>query len=639
MSDPRKINLEYLKNNYKKGLLIPEIQRDYVMGAGGKTGNGSDKLEMLLDAMLNAFNQNKNFDFSCVITYCENNDSEHNRLEIYDGQQRLTTLILLYLFCLQNEKNEEYKNYQNWYQFCGRPIANDILKSLTNENFRIDQIEIKDFSSFSMKNLLDRFNEDKYKSISSDFFLKNVMFDYVSIGSQSEIEQFFMDLNSGVKLKEYELYKAKLVHHINNLADTANYNKEEKEQLQSWTHKLDNEWLNVFLPFEDHIHPAEEYEVAFLRYCFKMLVKAQQNESKDNIDNIRIDILKDCYAIMNSISKLSLGCTVTKIPQVVEFSWGNDNEKSKIKKYCNEDKRCAYWNLSYGNNLGHLSFVIKNVLLESKYTSELEKDVIVWAYITSLEWGNECQNEYIRLLKIILNHNIGINKDAWYECQSKGQYLYYAKCGVINIPNYYGIHRDDKKYDHFQNDEIPNKIYSIMQVFFKNKPKEKIQEKMLEQLPEQDSIRKILEKRQSLISNYTSYEAFCEYENDYNGVLEKSNNPKGNYLENVTLSWPTRGKTSAFGLNDEPCFVLLKCYMDTYYSDYNEDNHKTVCKYESRYINDIFDKEKCFWAYTDLAYRIMDRTTNTSKTYTVRGGTDSYHWAYKFDGVNDCQEV
>ena len=36
----------------------------------------------------------------------------------------------------------------------------------------------------------------------------------VSTGSQNELEQVFMDLNSGVKLKDYELYKSNMIHRV-----------------------------------------------------------------------------------------------------------------------------------------------------------------------------------------------------------------------------------------------------------------------------------------------------------------------------------------------------------------------------------------------------------------------------------------
>ena len=493
MNNVQKINLSDLKGKYKSGLLIPEIQRDYVMGAGGKLEDGTDKLDNLLDAMLNAYKEKRNFDFSCIITYY---DPEHERLEIYDGQQRLTTLILLYLFCLQREKNEEYKKYKNWYQFCERPIANDIISKLTDDYFDFEKLKITDFSSFSMKNLLERFGTKKYNEIPSCFFLENVVFDQVSIGNQSEIEQFFMDLNAGVKLKPYELYKAKLVHYINCIADRDDIPNDAKNRLKAWVYKLDNEWLDAFLPFDEFSHPSEEYEIVFLRYCFRMLGEGNDTFEKLNIDKLNtdmrnkniLDTLNKCYDIMNSFSELHFNDNdiSSKIPQIVEFSWGTEGECSEttkeyyvyddnmnnVEQRCyNEDKRCAYWNLKYKDNLRHLLYIIKNVLLESGSASDLDDDILVWAYITSLDWKDAYQNEYIRILKIIMNHNVGTNLQAWYECQKKGQFLYYARYGVRHIPDYYGKHIKDKNLNsnEISDEDFFKSVRDVIKSFFEER--------------------------------------------------------------------------------------------------------------------------------------------------------------------------
>ena len=231
MSDTEKITLQKLKNTYKQGVFIPEIQRDYVMGAGGKLSDRQDKLEKLLDAILASCKEHKDFDFSCIITYCE--DPDNGKLQIYDGQQRLTTLFIMLIFKLRKENNDDIiKNYQNWYSFSGRESANHIIRKLTNIGDKYKEItedDVVDFSSFSMLNLWNKLKEEKYEPITSEYLLNQVKFDMVSVGSQSEIEQFFMDLNSGVKLKDYELYKAKLVHHISTFhADY--YNESIKER-------------------------------------------------------------------------------------------------------------------------------------------------------------------------------------------------------------------------------------------------------------------------------------------------------------------------------------------------------------------------------------------------------------------------
>ncbi|MCD8158132.1 MAG: DUF262 domain-containing protein [Clostridiales bacterium] len=196
MSDSNKICLRYLKENYKKGLLIPEIQRDYVMGSGG------EKLDKLLDAIKKKYEANEDFDFSCIITYCENENNDEYPLQIYDGQQRLTTLLLMVLYRLHIE-NKKAGEYKGWYSFKNRNKANEIFNSLAAEDDEASNIfgspdetnksgvniNIMDFTTFSIKNLLDKFSG---YDIPSDYLLNNVKFEMVSIGSQNEIEQFFL---------------------------------------------------------------------------------------------------------------------------------------------------------------------------------------------------------------------------------------------------------------------------------------------------------------------------------------------------------------------------------------------------------------------------------------------------------------
>ena len=343
MSEKKKgqnICLLDLMDTYPNGLLVPEIQRDYVMGAS------IDKLDSLFEAMKTSFEQDEYFHFSSIITY---HNEKTGYLEIYDGQQRLTTLFLLFLYCIHQEHINNSMNENSdvgmawgivqsksneqlqWFSFRKRTHANDLINSLTDKLMEneeldalVDSMEVKDFTSFSINNLLIKFREfNQNTSITCEFLLKNVVFDQVEIESQSEIEQFFMDLNAGVKMKEYELYKAKLVDHIVTLRKQT----ENNEILTKWLFKIDNEWLDAFMPFANYEHPAEEYEIAFLKYCFKMLLKEKENDwssdlSLDDFSKLKVDILEQCYSIMCGVTDLKFSCEGdSDEPQMIEFAW------------------------------------------------------------------------------------------------------------------------------------------------------------------------------------------------------------------------------------------------------------------------------------------------------------------------------
>lgn len=637
MSDTEKITLQELKSTYKQGVLVPEIQREYVMGSGGKLSNGEDKLKKLLDAILASCKEHKDFDFSCIITYCE--DSAKEKLQIYDGQQRLTTLFIMLIFKLRKEnKDNTIESYQNWYSFSGRESANNIINKLTtigDDYNEITEDDVVDFSSFSMLNLWEKLKEDKYKPITSEYLLNQVKFDMVSIGSQSEIEQFFMDLNSGVKLKEYELYKAKLVHHISTF-NADYYNESIKEALQAWPHKMDNEWLNFFDIFADFYHTAEEYEIEFIKYCIRMTCFTERIEyDENNFDCVNEYIILKVYKLIELVSKLVFFHAVHDeniLENVLKFSWGDLKEKQTGIGKCNYDKRGAFWNLRYQEHDKLLYYVIKNVLIKKEEREELYSDIILWCFVTTLDWKIDVQNEYLRLVKIILNHNVEENKDAWYECQGKGQYLYYCKYNVYGIPQYYGKHiklktvTDDIKSKHsdmfFFNKWVIENI-TILNVLNGKRISKALMDKMKN--TSIVDISEIIDSRIGLLNDYENkYDEYIDKENEKLGILKKIENPptSGYYLGKVWLNWPTRGKNSP-----EDCLVRLKCEADLLFAMFDQMEHSWVSNtYKTKFkitADNIIDGadmiDKCFWTDENTVHKLIDRVTNYSTTYNKNG--------------------
>lgn len=630
MGDSKKITLLDLKTQYKMGLRIPEIQRDYVMGAGGKDGDGKDKLNKLLDAILAKCKDGKDFDFSCIITYCS--DTENTPLEIYDGQQRLTTLMIMILYKLRVEK-QDITRFTKWYDFTGRPKANEIFNLLTQNESQINNIMATDFTSFSIKKLLKKIALPKYKDISSDYLLNQVKFDMVSIGSQNEIEQFFMDLNSGVKLKDYELYKAKLTHRVGQLK-LENDDELNQESLEMWPHKMDNDWLDFFDIFADYEHPAEEYEAEFVKYCINMISTDYGKDATSiKIESITADIIKQVYDIMQMVTKLNFKFIKKNddIYGVLYFSWGERD--SEIEKKYNYYRRGAFWNLAFEEYDRVLYYVIKTVLLNKDKRKELKNDVLLWCFITTLDWQIDLQNEYLRLIKIILNHNVVENTDAWYECQKKGQYLYYCKYIIYGIPQYYGKHIDLKNLG----DDI-KKRHSNMFMFnkwviqnisiSKMLSRRKITNSLMKQINDVsiEYIVSIIKLRIQLLEKCECYEDYTKKENDVFGIIQKIQTTIqiGDYhLAKVNLSWPTRGYEST--QND--CFVRLKCKTDFLFVQFNHTNNELVKKTINQMGVEFVDK--CFWLYTNSVYKLADRVTQTSTTYNKKDSDSG--WMNKWD--------
>ncbi len=643
MNDSKKITLLELKEKYTCGLCIPEIQRDYVMGAGGKDERGQDKLDKLLDAILEKAKENVDFDFSCIITYCGNPQSEP--LEIYDGQQRLTTLLLMILYKLRIEKkDEDINDFNGWYKFKGRPRANEIIKLLTNNRLSIDEIEVTDFTSFSMKNLLETIKLSKYERITSEYLLNHVVFDMVSIGSQNEIEQFFMDLNSGVKLKDYELYKAKLTHRVNQIKEE-NTDNTKSEVLELWAHKMDNEWLDFFDIFADYEHPSEEYEVAFVKYCIKMVFVESREEAVDQqLESINADVIYKVYNIMQMIVGLNLAFYKKQEKSltngILYFSWGETD--SDINKKWNYDKRGAFWKLDFEEYDRMLYLVIKFVLLDAKKSIELKDDILLWCFINTLDWQIDIQNEYLRFIKIVLNHNVIENKKAWYECQNKGQYLYYCKYCVYAIPQYYGEHLYNENLDNVtksrHSDILKLNKLCIRKIKISNMlNRGKIAEELMKQIEnilEENNINATIKEIASYREHVENYDSYVKKENTIFGIVEKMQsiniamNKEQYYLECVDLSWPARGRKSEI----DSCWVRLKCKTDFLFTEFYGYNHELVDRVKNKMGEEFVDK--CFWINNlSTVKKIIDRETQESTTYNKKD-SDSY-WCEVWNFNND----
>lgn len=650
MADSEKINLAQLKERYKKGLRIPEIQRDYVMGAGGKRNkNSKDKLTCLLDAMLEKCKAHEKFDFSSIIAYCKDEDCENAFLDIYDGQQRLTTLLLLVLYKLRQEESVSYRDYHNWYYFSGRPVANEILGILTEENgleaeVLIEKIEVRDFTSFSMKKLLEKISErdkngrNKYDCVTSEYLLHQVKFDKVEIGSQNEIEQFFMDLNSGIKLKEYELYKAKLIHHIGDIRQKCSENSR-RDILTLWAYKLDNEWLDAFKKFASYSHPAEEYEIAFIRYCFEMYCRSYHvKEEREGFGHLNGELLEHTYHIMESVSRIhfaDIECKDKIYDNLLYFSWGNSKAQADKEicaiRYHNYDKRGVAYNLGFEAYEKQLYWVIKEALLDKR--GEMYSDAVLWCYISTLIWQREeLQKEYLRLVKILLNHNIAINKDAWYECQKKGQYMYYCRNIVCGIPQYYGEHKEIKV-----NEDMIDDILSLNIRIVKNGEANKISGSDKDMTfylmdlflaSENEKIRDIVGKRKSHLESYPEkYSDYLICENVCLGIGNPDRTQisacfaSGSNLQwraEVELNWRIRGG----GVNKQPykCWIIMQCKIDWICSHFNFSLQDWTVKSCSTKIanEDRNYLARCFWDEGEGNLRpkiIRDRKTPTAATY------------------------
>ncbi len=353
-TEQKKMKLKEILEMYS-GIIIPDIQRDYVMGSGGV------KLKSLLDAIKESEEKNKNFNFSCIIGHRD----EENKFHIYDGQQRLATLIAL---CSYGNNDEETKKLLNKFSFTKREKANEMLEDTS----KINEEEIVDFSTYSLNELIKNKGE-----ISVEYILNNIYFTIITIDKISDAEQFFLDINDGLDLKSHEIYKAELYNHIKKF-----------EGFKEFALKMENEWLEIFHKNIKTKEP-EKNLVYFLQYCFRMMW-IEDNGCDDEFKPSNIKFIE--YSHIERIEKIIDG-----IKGVIENSReSSDEEKGLIFNPKNDRYSGTHWNLTYNNYANMLKIFLENI----EDIEEINKDVVIWCYISASPDSNvDILNKHLRLIK------------------------------------------------------------------------------------------------------------------------------------------------------------------------------------------------------------------------------------------------
>ena len=256
----------------KKELIIPEIQRDYVWG------NNELVIKRFINNIKN-MKDNDELDIGFFYSYKIYGDCN----ALVDGQQRITTLILLSWYA--GADNKILKNFK----FKVRENSNNFLEELLNQKsekiFEIGDVEKfsdKIKNSIWYKRIWD--NDPTVKSILNaldiiDIELKNnekeniknkinkIKFSCIEAGNRS-LEKEYILLNSrGVKLTNSEQLKAILT--------------EDFEDKDKWLEKWEKDWQDILWECKgDEIYNTDKIWDAVLYWVRDIYVI--ENDIKDN---------------------------------------------------------------------------------------------------------------------------------------------------------------------------------------------------------------------------------------------------------------------------------------------------------------------------------------------------------------------
>lgn len=246
-------NLKNLLNEYN--IVIPMLQRDYVQGKKSKISIAESFLHNIFEVLDG--NQNKlHIDF--IYGYLDNND-----FILIDGQQRVTTLWLLYLIIYKmNNDFDDIKQLLSKFSYKIRDSSSKFCKNLINKELKLDvnpkQYILNSTGIFgktdelnndptikAMLNMMDLIynkieNKDdetlnKYKNN-----LDNITFSIFNMGEYNLGEELYIKMNArGKQLSKYENLKAYIESDLNL--------KDHYDLLAS----IDNLWSDYFFDIKD----------------------------------------------------------------------------------------------------------------------------------------------------------------------------------------------------------------------------------------------------------------------------------------------------------------------------------------------------------------------------------------------------
>ncbi len=319
----------------KQKIEIPVIQRDYVQGLDEK------KAKRFLKAIKKGMEGKRlNLDFIY-------GNEKNNKFIPIDGQQRLTTLFLLYFYLsLENEYIKDLQNFtyikdlQN-FTYAIRPSSKEFFEALTkkehweqlSKNNIVTQIRDSNWYFLSWENDLtvksalqvlgmieEKFKNNEIKD------LDKIVFEFLNLKKYSLNEDLYIKMNArGKQLTEFENFKAEFEKYLSVPKEKA---------------KLDNEWLDIFWKL-DYIQADRFYYNFFFNTTLNFYIEKNDIDKKFLDQYELLDFYEDVYNDSENVQRvIKLLDNLDKYPRLKDYC--------SIKSKPEYDKRLDFYIWSLG---------------------------------------------------------------------------------------------------------------------------------------------------------------------------------------------------------------------------------------------------------------------------------------------------
>ena len=320
-------------------IMIPKVQRDYAYGR--KEPKVADVLDGMLNTILTAIanNTQETLDFVYGGSFVKGNNEDSGLIPL-DGQQRLTTLFLLYYFAsiFQKEVTQEEVKTLLKFRYETRQSATSFIESLVGD-IRNDIIMVYDddtnirdlirdnpkyLPSYdadptieSMLNVLEKIEDKCRNSFQIDkLWTKlntqdNIRFYALSLDKFGLTDDLYIKMNSrGKKLTQFEIFKSDLEKAINKISSKL------KDEISI---KIDNSWMDILWGFAnqdcegvDVVKKADDGFMHLFNNIFRLELFRREIETKKNRQAYIDEIITSEKAVTDIISLFDVMSDIQK---------------------------------------------------------------------------------------------------------------------------------------------------------------------------------------------------------------------------------------------------------------------------------------------------------------------------------------
>lgn len=330
----KKYNLKSLLNEYK--VVIPLIQRDYAQGRKDKRTTEVRK-KLLQDINTALMDTNvRPLDLNFIY-----GKSSNGKFIPLDGQQRLTTLFLVYLFAYRDNDecdflgNFSYETRNSSTQFFkslfeNRKIFFTETKSpseiITDEPWFADSWQLDPTVQGALKTLddiSDSFDyEFDYVSVLSDSNNQKLVFNFLDIDKLGSEDELYIKLNSrGRPLTDFENFKARFIDRIKKL---------DGHLEREFSQNIDTKWTDVIWNIDKNAFDTNFlnlFEIALINNLDSLDYSKRDNWTLEiDFETVEISHVKIIISVLDFLSENKM----PEVSSILERSIVNKTLKDRI---------------------------------------------------------------------------------------------------------------------------------------------------------------------------------------------------------------------------------------------------------------------------------------------------------------------